>query len=107
MNKMKNIELEEEKIIDLAKSLLGIRVEGTDNTYDSSAIEEVLETQRKKDEGVGLWEVFNRVQENIIEGNFHYKTKSGKQRQARIIKNFKQDIDLNRDMFKKAMEYAA
>ena len=107
MNKMKNIELEEEKIIDLAKSLLDIRVEGTDNTYDSSAIEEVLETQRKKDEGVGLWEVFNRVQENIIEGNFHYKTKSGKVRQARIIKNFKQDLELNRNMFAKAMEYAA
>ena len=56
---------------------------------------------------MGLWEVFNRVQENIINGNFHYNTKSGKQRQARIIKNFKQDIDLNRDMFTKAMEYAA
>ena len=106
MNKMKNIELEEEKIIDLAKSLLDIRVEGTDNTYDPSAIEEVLEVQRKKDEGLGLWEVFNRVQENIIEGNFHYKTKKGKVRQARVIKNFKQDIDLNKGMFKKAMEYA-
>ena len=107
MNKMKLVELEGEQVLELAKSLLDIRVEGTDNTYDSSAIEEVLETQRKKDEGVGLWEVFNRVQENIIEGNFHYKTKSGKVRQARIIKNFKQDIDLNRNMFAKAMEYAA
>ena len=107
MNRMKNIELEEERVLDLAKSLLDIRVEGTDNTYDSSAIEEVLETQRKKDEGVGLWEVFNRVQENIIEGNFHYKTKSGKVRQARIIKNFKQDLELNRNMFAKAMEYAS
>ena len=85
---------------------LDIRVEGTDNTYDHSAIEEVLECQRKKDEGMGLWEVFNRVQENIIEGNFHYKTKKGKVRQARVIKNFKQDIDLNKGMFKKAMEYA-
>jgi len=107
MNKMKNIELEEERVLDLAKSLLDIRVEGTDNTYDPSAIEEVLEVQRKKDEGMGLWEVFNRVQENIIEGNFHYKTKSGKVRQARIIKNFKQDLQLNREMFSKAMEYAA
>ena len=107
MNKMKNIELEEERVLDLAKSLLDIRVEGTDNTYDSSAIEEVLEVQRKKDEGLGLWEVFNRVQENIIEGNFHYKTKSGKVRQARIVKNFKQDLQLNREMFSKAMEYAA
>jgi len=107
MNRMKNIELEEERVLDLAKSLLDIRVEGTDNTYDPSAIEEVLEVQRKKDEGMGLWEVFNRVQENIIEGNFHYKTKSGKVRQARIIKNFKQDLQLNREMFSKAMEYAA
>ena len=106
MNRMKNIELEEERVLDLAKSLLDIRVEGTDNTYDSSAIEEVLETQRKKDEGVGLWEVFNRVQENIINGNFYYNTKSGKQRQARIIKNFKQDINLNRNMFAKALEFA-
>ena len=107
MNRMKNVELEEERVMDLAKSLLDIRVEGTDNTYDSSAIEEVLEVQRKKDEGLGLWEVFNRVQENIIEGNFHYKTKSGKVRQARIVKNFKQDLQLNREMFSKAMEYAA
>ena len=56
--------------------------------------------------GNGLWEVFNRVQENIINGNFYYNTKSGKQRQARIIKNFKQDLDLNRKMFSKALEYA-
>ena len=107
MNKMKNIELEEEQVLELAKSLLDIRVEGTDNTYNDVAITNVLETQRKADEGMGLWEVFNRVQENIINGNFYYNTKSGKQRQARIIKNFKQDLDLNRSMFAKAMEYAS
>jgi len=107
MNKMKNIELEEEQVLELAKSLLDIRVEGTDNTFNDVAINNVLETQRKADEGMGLWEVFNRVQENIINGNFYYNTKSGKQRQARIIKNFKQDLDLNRSMFAKAMEYAS
>ena len=107
MNKMKSVELEGEQVLELAKSLLDIRVEGTDNTFNDIAITNVLESQRKEDEGMGLWEVFNRVQENIINGNFYYNTKSGKQRQARIIKNFKQDIDLNRDMFKKAMEYAA
>ena len=106
MNKMKLVELEEKQVLELAKSLLDIRVEGTDNTFNDVAINNVLETQRKEDEGMGLWEVFNRVQENIINGNFYYNTKSGKQRQARIIKNFKQDIDLNRNMFEKAMEYA-
>lgn len=104
MNKMKEIELEGDQIIDLAKSLLDIRVKNTNNTYDISAIGEVLECQRKEDVGNGLWEVFNRSQENIINGNFHYKTKSGKVRQARIVKNFKQDLDLNRKMFAKALE---
>ena len=107
MNKMKDIELEESEMLDLAKSLLDIRVKGTDNTFNDVAVTNVLESQRKEDRGMGLWEVFNRVQENIMNGNFHYNTKSGKQRQARIIKNFKQDIDLNRNMFAKAMEYAA
>jgi len=107
MNKMKNVELEEEQIFNLAKSFLDIRVEGTDNTFDKHAIEEVLESQRKKDEGNMLWEVFNRVQENIIEGNFEYITKSGKKRQARVIKNFKQDQDVNKKMFSKALEFVA
>ena len=107
MNKMKEIELGEEQMFNLAKSFLDIRVEGTDNTFDKHAIEEVLEAQRKDDEGNMLWEVFNRVQENIIEGNFEYITKSGKKRQARVIKNFKQDQDVNKKMFSKALEFAA
>ena len=106
MNKMKSIELEEEQIWNLAKSLLDIRTKDTDNTYDNSAIRDVQYCQRKEDEGMGLWENFNKIQENIINGNFQYKTKSGKIRQARIIKNFKQDLQLNRDMFSKALEYA-
>ena len=107
MNRMKSVELEKDQVLELAKSLLDIRVEGTDNTFNDVAITNVLESQRKEDEGMGLWEVFNRVQENIINGNFYYNTKSGKQRQARIIKNFKQDLDLNRNMFAKALEFAS
>ena len=107
MNKMKDIELQEEQMFDLAKSFLNIRVEGTENTFDDQAIEEVLEAQRKEDEGNMLWEVFNRVQENIIEGNFEYITKTGKKRQARVIKNFKQDQDVNKKMFSKALEFAS
>ena len=106
MNQMKETNLEGEQVLELAKSLLDIRVKGTGNTFTDIAINNVLNHQRKEDVGSGLWEVFNRVQENIINGNFYYNTKSGKQRQARIIKNFKQDLDLNRDMFAKALEYA-
>lgn len=107
MNKMKETELNEEQMFNLAKSFLDLRVEGTNNTYVDSAIEEVLEPQRSEDIGNGLWEVFNRVQENIMEGNFEYNTQAGKSRQARIIKNFKQDQDLNKKMFSKALEFVA
>ena len=107
MNKMKAVELEEEQMFNLAKDLLDIRIKGTENTYPKEAIEEVLNVQRKKDEGNMLWEVFNRIQENIIEGNFEYVTKGGKKRQARIIKNFKQDMDVNKKMFSKALELVA
>ena len=105
MNKMKAVELGEQQMFDLAKSFLDFRVEGTENTYDTDAIESILEPQREEDKGNGLWEVFNRVQENIVEGNFKYLTPKGKFRQARIIKNFKQDQDLNQKMFAKALEF--
>jgi hypothetical protein len=106
MNKMKQTELNEEQMFELAKSFLDMRVEGTNNKYTKEAIDAVLEVQRKEDEGNMLWEVFNRVQENIIEGNFEYTTLGGKNRQARVIKNFKQDQDLNQKMFAKALELA-
>ena len=106
MNKMKETELNEEQMFNLAKSFLDMRVEGTSNKYTEDAIDAVLEVQRKEDEGNMLWEVFNRVQENIIEGNFEYTTLGGKNRQARVIKNFKQDQDLNKKMFAKALEIA-
>jgi hypothetical protein len=107
MNKMKETELNEEQMFNLAKSFLDMRVEGTSNKYTKDAIDAVLEVQRKEDEGNMLWEVFNRVQENIIDGNFEYTTLGGKNRQARIIKNFKQDQDLNKKMFSKALEFVA
>lgn len=107
MNKMKATELQADQALELAKSLLDLRVENTNNTYAEEAIEEVLTPQRKEDAGLGLWEVFNRIQENIIEGNFQYLTKAGRSRQARIIKNFKQDQVLNKAMFSKALEYVA
>jgi hypothetical protein len=42
-----------------------------------------------------------------MEGNFSYLTVRGRVRQARKIKNFKQDLDLNKAMFNKALELVA
>ena len=107
MNKMKEIELNEEQTLDFAKQLLQTRVGGSDNTFDQTAINQVLEPQRSEDIGNGLWEVFNRVQENIVEGNFQYLTRTGKRRYARPIKNFRQDMRVNADMYETALTYVA
>ena len=115
MNKMKKIELDEKQQIELAKRLLDIRLENTGNTYDEDQPKMINWSQRKEDNGVDLWSVFNRQQENIIEGNFKYfnEAKYGKYenvnmdfigRNARPIKNFKQDMDVNKKMFAAALE---
>ena len=109
MNKMRKIELDENQQFEFAKKLLDIRVEGTDNLYREEQIGDILVPQRKEDFGDDLWSVFNRVQENIVEGNFkYYNAKTlGTERQARPIKNFKQDMDVNKKLFSAALEYTA
>ena len=107
MNKMKETELTEEQTLDFAKQLLETRVAGSKNKFGDEAIADILTPQRKEDKGNGLWEVFNRVQENIVEGNFQYLTPGGKLRQARPIKNFRQDMNINAKMYEQALTFAA
>lgn len=102
INKMKNIELSQEQSLSLAKDLLSLRVE-TDIKEDS--LIQVLNPQRDEDDSNMLWETFNRIQENIIEGNFTYNTSSGRSRRAREIKSFNTDLNINSEMFSKALEY--
>ena len=107
MNKMKSTELSTEQLHDFAMSLLEERVKGTENEVTELSVAGVLQSQRSQDEGLGLWEVFNRVQENIVEGNFQYLTPGGKLRQARPIKNFRQDMNINSRMYEQALTFAA
>tara|TARA_R110000822_G_scaffold281276_1_gene402987 strand:+ start:3644 stop:4453 length:810 start_codon:yes stop_codon:yes gene_type:complete len=107
MNKMKETELTEEQTFEFAKSLLNLRVRDGKNTFNNIAIKDVLTPQRKEDKGNGLWETFNRIQENIVEGNFQYLTPKGKLRQARPIKNFRQDMYINSRMYEQALTFAA
>lgn len=107
MNKMKATELTENQTLEFAKQLLETRIKGSDNKIAFSSVNEVLNCQRSADEGNGLWEVFNRVQENIVEGNFNYFTSKGKVRQARPINNFKQNMNINSKMYEQALTFAA
>ena len=67
-------------------------------------IENLLNPVRDQDAGSDLWSTFNRVQEKLIGGNFKYGRKN---RQARSIKNFQQDIKINEQLFELAASYCA
>ena len=104
MNKMKAQEMEQEQIIQFAKDALNTRFKEDELNRIQIDLKELVSPVRKEDAGNDLWSVFNVVQEKIIEGDFEYRA-GGKVRKAREIKNFKQDMKINKELFEVALSY--
>jgi hypothetical protein len=102
MNKFKNKQLSEEQKQKFALEALGLRFDTENKTFNVS---EFLTPTRKEDEGNDLWSVFNLVQEKLVNGMVDYRAGS-KQRKARRIKNFQQDVKLNSELYELALAYA-
>ncbi len=106
---MKEVELTKAQQMEFAKAAALLRF--TEKSYNEQNISDVVElddllsVDRKEDAGDGLWEVYNRVQESIVQGKFHYKGGNKKTRKARPIKNFKQSIDVNKKLSELAFAY--
>ena len=111
---MKQVELTKQQQIEFAKKAALLRFTAKsyneDNIADVVSIDDLLNVDRKEDAGNGLYEVFNRVQESIVQGKYLYAA-SGKvndadtkTRKARPIKNFKQSIDVNKKLSALAFE---
>ena len=103
---MKQQKLEESQMMEFARKAAMLRFanvteEAIDKVVD---LDDFLETTRKEDEGNGLWEVFNRVQEKVVNGKFNYSF-SKKERKARPVKGFKQQVKLNQDLWELASSY--
>ena len=114
ITEMKKVELTKEQQIEFAKKAALLRFTAKsyneDNIADVVNIDDLLNVDRKEDAGNGLYEVFNRVQESIVQGKYLYAA-SGKvndadtkTRKARPIKNFKQSIDVNKKLSELAFE---
>jgi hypothetical protein len=98
INLFKSTTLTEQQMIDFATKAVGLRNKATVNIMD------VLSVERDADHGNDLWAVFNRVEEKIINGGYSYGRKN---RKARSIKNFQQDIALNEQLWELAGQYVA
>ena len=105
MNKMKQIEMSQEAAVEFAQKAIATRFKENEIENISVDANQLLIPTRKEDEGNDLWSVFNVVQEKILEGDFNY-TFGVKIRKARKIKNFNQDLKINKELFNLALEYA-
>ena len=106
---MKEVELTKNQQMEFAKLAALLRFTeksyNEDNIADVVDLDDLLSHERKEDAGDGLWEVYNRVQESIVQGKFHYKGGNKKTRKARPIKNFKQSINVNKKLSELAFAY--
>ena len=105
---MKKVQLTKEQQIEFAKQAALLRFKSKsyneDNIEKVVNIDDLLNVDRKEDAGNGLYEVFNRVQESLINGKYTYLGTKDKPRKARPIKNFKQSIDVNKKLSALAFE---
>jgi len=96
INLFKSKILTQEQMTEFAIKAAGLR---NKNKVDAL---ELLKADRKHDEGNDLYVVYNRVQEKIMSGSYGYGTKN---RKARPVKNFTQDVKLNEELFELAESY--
>ena len=104
MNKMKGIELNKKQMRSLAKKALTTRFTEDQLKVTKIDLDEIINPIRDEDKGNDLWSVFNVIQEKIIEGDFSYMS-GARIRKARQVKNFKQDMDINKKLFAMTEEF--
>ena len=103
MNQMKAIELDVKQMKALAQKSLTTRFTKDQLKVAKINLDELINPVRDEDKGNDLWSVFNVIQEKIITGDFSYLS-GAKSRKAREVKNFKQDMDINKKLFAMANE---
>jgi len=103
---MKEQKLEREQMLEFARQAAMLRMTKVNETAIDEVVdvEDLLESTRKEDEGNGLWEVFNRLQEKVVNGKFNYAL-GKKERKARPVKGFKSQVKLNQDLWELASSY--
>ena len=94
INLFKSTKLTEDQINEFAYKAATLRTKARVNVM------ELLEVTRNEDQGNGLWETYNRIQEKIIGGSF----RSGK-RKSRSVTSFQKDIEINEQLFELAGSY--
>ena len=67
-------------------------------------LEDVLQDRRAEDKGSTAWQVYNRVQENVLRGGFVQATRNA---QVRPLESVTRVVQVNRDLWDMAVRLAA
>jgi len=102
MNKLKTKQMTWDEKEKFALEAIGLRIDPKTQTI---SVSELLEPTRKEDQGDDLWSIYNVVQEKLIHGMYNYAN-GEKVRKSRPIKNFQQNMKVNSDLYKLALQYA-
>lgn len=106
MNKLQNKKVSEAQKVSFAKDALATRLsENQLKNFSTDDILAFLEPTREEDKGDDMWSVYNLIQEKLVHGMINYGV-GIKQRKARKIKNFQQDMKLNQELYTLALSYA-
>ncbi|MGF6482325.1 DUF932 domain-containing protein [Paraburkholderia sp. JPY419] len=97
---MRAVELNRNEQHAFARSALALRYDPTDAEAPAPVTEsELLVPRRFEDHRDDLWTVFNRVQENLMNGGLHGRSRSGRAISTRPITGIDQNVKLNRALW--------
>ena len=89
---------------EFAKKALQVRM-GEERECTDEEVRQILQSNRKEDDGNTLWKVFNRVQEHLVKGGFETTTANGGARKVRKITNMLKDLELNQKLWALTEQY--
>ena len=99
VNEWQDVKLDRDEMRSFGREAAKLRFEDPDDI----TINTVLQARRGEDMSSDLWTVFNRTQENLIQGGFLV---TGGRRRSRAITNIDKNIDINTSLWDLASSYS-
>lgn len=107
---MQQIEVTENQALEFADNVIDLRWSKEENTWKVDP-RDLISCHHTEQNKLTAYNVFNRVQENMIQGGFHaVRQQPGKQnprRKQTKIKDFNKDLDINSKLWSAAVDWLA
>lgn len=104
IEKWKNKTLSPGAMETFAQEAVKLRTRSESSVYDAAS---VLEPRREEDDKNDLWTVFNRVQENLMQGKIRGEKESGRLVTLRPLTNIRRSTEFNQALWSLAEKVAA